>query len=361
MDASASETAQAPNFIITGVIATAVVLVVAGLLVAGFTQVGGLTFFLDWAGTFFMCATPFQIMMAVVWGNQLPDAVGQMEQPMKGVVLTAMFVLAGAIVMPILLFTVGQGVMTPILIHYVIQSVGVALLVLIVFGCWPICKLTDNKFVLGIGTLIYCYVLNFVLFKLFYNYSFLAGAPFYDSVFDPGGLFNGITALTFAVTVAAMVMVLAMFETWPVPGIVKNPSQPASGLVGAVIVLLVSAALYYSCVSVLGMEAMDFMVQGPVCIIFGAFLVDNMMQFQLFANLQQPIKGIAKTVVCLLGAVVMYQFYAFVLPYFVGHHLEAGPAGNYGHEIWIATAMLGITFPVINFVSGAFEFWPVKR
>ena len=222
-------------------------------------------------------------------------------------------------------------------------------------------KVTENPLLLGLGTLVYCYLLNLVLFKIFYNYSFFAGAPFYSAAWDPAGLFNGITALTFAVTAVAMVMVLALFETWPVPAIVKSGTQPASGLVGAAIILLVSAIIYYACVIVLGMEPMGFMVRGPVCIIFGAFLVDNMMQFQLFTGLQQPVKGLAKTVVCLVGAAAMYHLYAFVLPFFVGSDLGAGPEANYAREIWIATAMLGITFPVINFVFGAFEFWPLQR
>ena len=91
--------------------------------------------YVNWADAFFMCATPFQIMMAVVWGNQFPGAVTNMAQPLKGIALVGMFVLAGVVVMPVLLFTVGKGVLSPILIHYVIQSVGVTLLVIIVFGC----------------------------------------------------------------------------------------------------------------------------------------------------------------------------------------------------------------------------------
>jgi hypothetical protein len=350
-----------PGFIQTGVLATILVLMIAGLLIATFIRLGGLAFFIDWAGTFFMCATPFQIMMAVVWENRFPDRLGRLEQPYRGLVLTAMFVLAGAIIMPVLLFTVGQGILTPIFVHYVIQSVGISLLVIIVFGCWPVSKMTDNKLLLGLGTLCYCYLLNFVVFRAFYNYDFFAGAPFYSPGLDPNGLFNGITALTFAVTAVALVMVLAMFEMWPVPLFVKNGSQPLFGLVGTLLVLLVTALFYGTSVFALGMEPMDFMVRGPVCVIFGAFLVDNLMQFQLFARLKQPLKGFAKTGVCLIGAVVMYHLYALALPLFVGHPLGAGPEANYAQEIWIATAMLGITFPVINIVAGAFDFWPIKR
>jgi hypothetical protein len=57
----------------------------------------------------------------------------------------------------------------------------------------------------------------------------------------------------------------------------------------------------------------------------------------------------------------MYQLYEFALLFLAGGPLAAGPEAAYAHEIWVATAMLGITFPVINFVSGAFDFWPIKR
>jgi len=349
------------NIITTGILGFVLVLAISAALIVGFTAATDTNFYLNWIGTFFMCATPFQIMMAVVWGNKIPASVEKLAQPMRGIVLTGMFVLAGAAITPILFFTVGQGVMSPILIHYIIQSVGVSLLVIIVFGCWPINKLTTNPIVLGLGTLVYCYLLNFILFKLFYDYSFMAGAPFYTEALNPGGLFNGITALTFAVTAVAMVMVLVMFEMWPVPNILKSGEQPLFGIVAMILLLITSAIIYYLFVGVIGMEPMDFMVRGPVCVIFGAFLVDNMMQFQLFATIKQPLKGLAKLLLCLLGAFAMYNLYEWVLPYIVGSDLPAGPATGYAKEAWIATAMLGITFPVINFVSGAFDFWPIKR
>ena len=349
------------NIITTGVLSAFLVLAISIGLTAGFTQAQDTDFYLNWVGTFFMCGTPFQIMLAIVWGNQTPAFMGKLAQPMKGLVLTGMFVLAGAIIMPILLYTVGQGVLSPMLIHYTIQSVGVSLLVMIVFGCWPINKLTNSTLLLGLGTLVYCYLVDFLLFKLFYNYSFFSEAPFYAQAFDPGGLFNGITALTFAVTAAAMVMVLAMFEMWPVTKLVKSGKQPLVGIVGTAWVLLISAILYYLFVGLIGMEPMDFMVQGPVCIIFGAFLVDNMMQFQLFAHMQQPLRGLAKFAICLIGALVMYRLYEWALPLFVGKDLPAGPENGYLKEAWIATAMLGVTFPIINVVAGAFEFWPIKR
>lgn len=349
------------NIVRTGVSALLLVLLISSALVAGFTAAFGTEFFVNWVGTFFLCGTPFQIMMAVVWRHQVPRFAGTASQPLKGVILTGLFVLAGAVITPILFYLVGHGVMSPILIHYAIQSVGISLLVIIVFGCWPVNKFIDNKVLLGLGTLVYCYVLSFVIFKLFYDYSFFSGAAFFDDSLNPGGMFNGITALTFAVTAVAFVVVLIMFEMWPASAIVKNGSQPVFGLVGTLFVLLLSAITCYLFVSVIGMEPMNFMVQGPVSIIFGAFLVDNMMQFQLFDKLKQPIRGFAKSVVCVAGALLMYRLYDWALPLFTGKELPTGPESGYLREAWIGTAMLGITFPVINIVSGAFAFWPVRR
>lgn len=352
---------QTPSIVVTGVIGILMVLLIAATLIKSFTVILGTTIYLDWVGTFFMFATPFQIMMAIVWGNAFPEQLGNMRQPLKGLALLLMFLLAGTLCAFVLLYTVGQGVMTPILIHYVIQSVAVSLFVIIAFGCWPVSKLTGNKLFLGVGTLVYCYLLDFVIFKIFYNYSFFEGLPFYTVALDPGGLINGITALTFAVTAVSLLMVLTLFNMWPITRFIKPDNQPVFGLAVTSVVLLATALVYSLFVTLMGIDPMVFMVRGPVCIIFGSFLVSNMMQFQLFVATEQPWRGLALTAFCLLGAAIMYQLYQMAIPLFTGNELPAGHEGAYLQEIWIATAMLGITFPVINFVSGAFDFWPVKR
>ncbi len=349
------------NYIVTGVLGTLMVLGLSGALIAVITDNTGTDFFINWAGAFFMCATPFQIMMAVVWKHQYPNILNKMSTPVEGLTLTVLFLLAGSIVTPLLIFTVGQGSLTPILIHYIIQSVGMSLLVIIVFDCWPVRQFTNHPLLLGLGTLLYCYILNFVIFQIFYDYSFMSDAPFYTESLNPHGLFNAIASLSFAVTVVAFVMVLIMFEMWPVPQIVKGGSQPLFGFSATVLILLLSGITYYLFVEIQGIEPMEFMVRGPVCVIFGAFIVDNMMQFQLFSKLQQPIKGAAKSLICLICAGAMYELYEWVLPYIAGGNLPSGPSTGYVKEAWIATAMLGITFPIINIVSGAFKFWPIQR
>ncbi len=349
------------NFITIGVLGTLMVLGLSGALITTITDSADTDFFINWAGTFFMCATPFQIMMAVVWKHEYPNVLKKMSTPIEGLTLTLLFLLAGCIITPVLIFTVGQGSLTPILIHYIIQSVGLSLLVIIVFDCWPIRQFTSNPLLLGLGTLLYCYILDFILFSIFYDYSFMSSAPFYTESLNPNGLFNAITSLSFAVTAVAFVMVLIMFEMWPVPQIAKGGNQPLFGFIATLLILLLSGLTYYLFVELLKIEPMEYMVRGPVCIIFGAFIVDNMMQFQLFSTLKQPLKGAAKMLVCLVCAGAMYELYEWILPYIAGEDLPSGPSTGYAKEAWIATAMLGITFPIINIVSGAFKFWPIKR
>jgi len=57
---------------------------------------------------------------------------------------------------------------------------------------------------------------------------------------------------------------------------------------------------------------------------------------------------------------VMYQLYK----YFMGLHagaLPSGGAAGYIQELWLATALLGFTFPVIAAYTGFFNFWPLSE
>lgn len=361
MSGAAQGSVSQNHILFVGMLSILWVLMVTTVFVFVVNQYWGQDIFVGWVSFAFMCATPFQIMQAIVWHNGIPNGLNKLAQPLKGLSLMAMFFLASVIVMAILYYTVGQGMLSPILIHFVIQSVVVSLFVIIAFACWPISLFCKHPVALGIVTLIYCYLLNFGLFALFYDYQFFAALPFYQHSFDPGGIFNGITALTFAVTCASVLMLTTLFDFWPLSQLTQSDKQPLQGVLLTLMIVLIAYGMYALFVTKLAMDPMDFMVKGPVCIIFGTFLVQNMLQFQLFSELPQPRKGIFKSLICLAGALIMYQLYQWALPLLAGESLQAGPEHGYGKEIWIASAMLGITFPVINFVSGGFGFWPVKR
>lgn len=101
------------------------------------------------------------------------------------------------------------------------------------------------------------------------------------------------------------------------------------------------------------------MVRVPVSFIFGAILVTNMTRFQLFAGVAQPLRGFALVGLAALLAVAMQALYRALAPIVAGTDLPTGPPG-YALELWIATAMLAVTFPLLTIVSGYFEFWPLS-
>jgi hypothetical protein len=44
----------------------------------------------------------------------------------------------------------------------------------------------------------------------------------------------------------------------------------------------------------------------------------------------------------------------------MGTSIVSGPP-NYDYEIWLANALLGITFPLLVVEAVYFDFWPFKR
>lgn len=349
------------EIVATGIKTLVVVLVASSALLAVFNRVLGVDVFQGWISTWMMCGIPFQVVVAVLWGFKYPPAVSSMRQPLRGMVYTGLFLIVATAVLIVLFTLIGRGSVSPILTHYVILSVGVTLLVNIVFGGWPVRNSVREPFVQGVVMLVYCYLLTYIVFRFCFDYELFRGAPFYRAEVDPGGAFNGITALTFAVTGIAVMMMFTLFEMWPIAKILGEMHPAVVGVATTACILGVTFAVYSIAIQVAGLDAMQFMVAGPVCFIFGVFVVDNLMQFQLFAGVTQPLKGVIKVGLCLACAIVMYTLYGYAQPVLVGDTLLGGPENNDGREIWIANAMLATTFPMINVIAGDFGFWPIKR
>ena len=47
----------------------------------------------------------------------------------------------------------------------------------------------------------------------------------------------------------------------------------------------------------------------------------------------------------------MRELYAFSSTLHAGYELGTGPKNGFAQEIWIASAMLGVTFPIIFVIS----------
>jgi len=107
------------------------------------------------------------------------------------------------------------------------------------------------------------------------------------------------------------------------------------------------------------MDPLQFMVRVPIPFIFGTILVLNMLQGSLFAKAAQPLKGILSAVVAAVIGTGLALLYGGLAPAVSGE-LAPGPPGN-DFERWLASALLGVTFPFLIFYAEFFEFWPLKE
>jgi hypothetical protein len=88
------------------------------------------------------------------------------------------------------------------------------------------------------------YVVNAVLFQVFFDHAFLKGAPFYRPDLDPHGFFTAWDATVFPVTCLAVMFLMLHFDLWPLsraPGLMK---QPALGLVWTLVVVVIGGGVF---------------------------------------------------------------------------------------------------------------------
>ena len=314
--------------------------------------------FSTWVAFLFMCCVPAQIVFALVWHCSIPAAAGNMGQPGRGITFTVLTAALGMIIAVLTYYLVGKGHgITPMLLMYTILTVVVTFWFAVLWQCWPVTLFTNNPLVVGASVLLVAYLGAYIVFVTLFDFSFLQGAPVYFPDADPGGMFMAWTPMSFAVTTVAMILTLVLFDFWPVAGI----SRPGVKVFAATaVVVLLAAAVYYLGVCLAGMDKVRYMSLVPVSYIFGIFLPLSLMQGSLFPELKQPFKGLALTVFCAVTAVILQQLYLFLGPVVSGP-LAAGPEGHYQEELWLASALLGLTFPVLVVVTDYFGFWPLKK
>ena len=344
---------------------------ILGLIVVLFISFGIMVWFktetfLTWAGTLAMCTIPFSVVAGLVWQGNYPPPAAKLEQPLKGLYLLLMTMIVGALVGAWSLKTVG-GFMTPptpFLILFIINSVIMTFFCVVAFQCWPATALKgDHPGFIGLFTVIIAYALDWVVFKIFFNFGFAKGAPWYSPALDPGGIYMAFVVLSFLITALALMLIWVLFDFWPLSLI--PPKAPAFGKqpiwgITVTILLFIGASIVQSiCVRTLEMDVVVFMVRVPICTLFGIFIMLLLMQTWPMQTAKQPGKGIVLTILAIILNVVMYEIYAWASTLGWGA-LPAGPPG-YVFELWVATALLGFTFPVIAMYTGYFNFWPLTE
>jgi hypothetical protein len=340
-----------------GIVATILVMAVS----LGFISLFDFPTFASWVAYLMICIIPMQIVIGITWGTAHPRFAAKQRQPLKGLLLALLTVVVGAVVAPAYLAIAGANLTPPgpVPSHAIIVSVIVTFWASIMWGGWPFKALIKNEIAAGLTMLVFCYALNFVLFRVFFDYTFMQGAPVYVASLDPHGMFMALNALVFYVTFLAAMFLLAAFDLWPLtkfPGVMK---QPALGLVWTAICLALGGLAFWIGTSVLQMDVMIFMLTVPIPYIFGTIVVLNMLQNSLTAKLAQPARGVANAILVAVIGTALAQLYRSLAPVVTGN-LNSGPPA-YDLQIWLASALLGVTFPFLIFFAEFFKFWPLAK
>lgn len=339
-----------------GIVATVLIIAVS----FGFISLFDFSTLGSWVIFVMAAIIPMEIVIGVAWGAN-PSFAAARPQPLKGILLVLVNIAVGVIAGGICHAVVGGGIRppVPILVLFGIVSVVVTFWLAIMFGGWPFNSLIKSPVGAGVVMLAACYILNYLLFRLFFDFSFMQGAPWYRASLDPHGMFNGVNAQVFFVTALTFLFVLLHFDLWPFtlsPSVMK---QPVLGIAWTLLSLLLGALAYYIGVNTLGMDPMVFLISGPIPFIFGTIVLLNMLHNSLFAKFSQPLKGVLNCIAAAVIGVLLAKMYGALAPVVTGV-LKAGPPTN-DFEIWLATALLGVTFPFLIFFAEFFKMWPLAK
>lgn len=238
-----------------------------------------------------------------------------------------------------------------------IAAVVTPFLLAIMFGGWPF-TLLRSRLLGGVALLVGAYVINAIIYQLLFNYSFASTAPWYSAALDPGGLFNAWDVVVVMVTTLAVMFAFLFGDLWPLSSVPALRKQPALGFVWLLVSLAIGLFLFWLGTSVAGLAAPTFMVRVPIPFIFGAILMLNMLGGSLLPKGAQPAKGLIGIVLAAVVGSVLALAYGALMPLLSGP-LPAGPEGGFAAEVWLANALLAVTFPFLAFYGDFFGLWPL--
>ena len=339
-----------------GVTATGLIIVLALAFIAPWSwpSFGG------WVSFVMMCGIPFAIVVGAYWRGEEPSAIARLRQPVRGLAYLLLTVVVAAVVALVLWLTVGGRVSPPLpmLAQATILSVVTSFWLTIMWGGWPF-SLIRNRLVSGIALLVGTYAIAGVIFVVLFDYAWLKGAPVYDASLDPGGLFDAWDATVAAVTALAVMFLVLHLDLWPLRRSSTVMRQPVLGLVWTVLVLVVGVVLYYLGTRTFGMTPPSFLVTVPIPFIFGSVVLLNMLDGSLTARLHSPLRGVASAVAAMVVGSVLALVYRLVMPLVTGE-LPSGPP-TFDAELWLANALLAVTFPFLAFYGDFFQLWPLAK
>lgn len=342
------------NFVRVGVISTIFII----LFSLWFSSLFHFEIFVGWVAFIWMIAVPTQIVMGIHLQFNSPEPIASLPQPKKGLAYLGItlipMALGGAF-----LFIVPGGMEPPgpFLINVTIVTIVAAFWLVAAWQCWPLVLLTKNRFAQALLLIVAAHLLGYAIYQVMFDFAGMKSDPVYNVGLDPHGLFDAWYALSFSVMTVAVLMIMSLFDFLPCTRV--STRQPVLGLCITATCLIVSLAIFWISNTVLQLDPVIFMLDFSINAIFGVFLVKNMMNFQLLSKVAQPLRGTFLLIISMSVAYLLQLLYRFVAQqlFEVPTILQA----SYELEVWVATALLAITFPLINVVSGYFAFWPLNR
>lgn len=300
-----------------------------------------------------MCSIPFTVVVGSFWHGREPRLIAGLRQPRRGLGLLALAAVVAAVVHAVASATIGGGRGdTPFLAFGIILSVVLCFWLVVVWGGWPF-SLLPNRVVGGVGLLVAAYLLTGLALRTF-DFSFLAGQSFYPGL-DPGGPVPAWDGLVASVTCLATIFLFLHFELWPLTRFPRLMRQPLLGVVWSVLVIGIGTGIYLFGTRVLGLTPDAFLVTVPVPFMFGTVVLLTMLQGSLTSRLRGVGCGAASAVLAVVVGTALARLYLLLMPVLT----RDVPASPLDQHLWLASALLAVTFPLLAMYHDFFQLWPL--
>jgi len=340
---------------VLGLVTTVLIIVLS----LAFISIFDAAVFGTWVAYYVMCTIPFTFVVGAFWHGQHPRRIASLAQPWRGIGYLLMAAIVGGVVGTLLLVTVGAGITppTPMVTQCVIISVPLSFWFTVMWGGWSFTRVR-SPLVGGFLVLLATYAVAALVFRLF-NFAFLVGTPVYSAAGDPQGPFDAWSVLLLVVTSMAAAFLLAHFDLWPLsrrPSLLK---QPVLGAVWTVVAIVIASLAMYMGLHVAAMPPPQFLITVPVPFLFGSIVIINVFQGSLFTFVSQPARGVVSAVVAAVVGLLLARLYMGLSGLVSGDQVFGAP--SFAGEIWLANALLAVTFPFLAYYGDYFQLWPLRR
>lgn len=339
-----------------GIVATAAVVVVSLAFIAAFPW----PVLRDWVSYGLVCTIPFAFVVGAFWHGEHPRRLGALRQPWRGLAFLAMALAVGVVVALVEWATIGGRVTPPTVMvaQCVIISVPISFFLAVVWGGWPFTRIR-RPLLGGLALLVTTYALTDAVFLLAFDYGAMQGTPAYVAELDPAGRFEAWTVLVAIVTAMAAALVVAHLELWPMSRRESLLRQPVLGLCWTAIAVVITAVVVAVGTGPAGMSAPQLLTTVTAPFLFGSIIVLTMLEHTAPPrHWRQPWRGLASATLAALVGVALARIYVALSSTTSGDIAWGAP--GFDGEVWLASALLAVTFPFLAFHADFFGLWPYR-